>query len=493
MTTHQAAQPIENLVSITIDGLEIQVQPGTTVMEAAKQLRVKIPHFCWHPGLPIAGVCRFCMVQIQGMPRLQIACNTVATPGMVVTTADEASKTAQQNALEFHLINHPLDCPICDQAGECELQNFYMGVGLYKSVMEQAKQLKPKALDVGRELVLDTERCILCSRCVRFEDHVASKATQKPGSLGIFNRGDHAEIGIFQNQKIEHNYSYNLVDICPVGAFTSKDFRFKQRVWFLQEQDSICPGCSTGCSVSVHFQPNTKKFYRLKPKENIQNNGFWMCDTGRHLYTHIDSSKRNTEYWVGNTPVAFAQANNAVMSLVQPYIQTNQTNKIAVVFTPQYSNEEYQHILGLVGKAASIFVWRPAQETVEWFDGLLERGDRHANTQGLLGILNGMPYTTVQGLETTNFEQFEAILVLGPEIQDSYPGLSSDIAVLEKQAGKVVYWGCEKTSTNFYAHYPILTFAEKDGTVVNYQGIAQQWHCGTVLYRQIQPIQNFGV
>src|SRR3954466_15735638 len=268
-----------------INGVEVEVAPGTTIIQAFKQLGEDICHYCWHPGLSIAGVCRLCMVKIEGMPKLQIACNTEVKDGMVITNQTEEVKETVKWGLDFHLINHPLDCPICDQAGECGLQDQYMQFGKYDPEMAETKVKKHKVIDLGPTVVLDSERCILCSRCVRFTDEVS-----KTNELGIFNRGDRSEIGTVQGKPLDNNYSLNTVDICPVGALTSKDFRFRQRVWYLKEADSICPGCSTGCSVKVHY--NEEGLWRVKPRENKEVNGHWMCDVGRDTYKFVNLKAR---------------------------------------------------------------------------------------------------------------------------------------------------------------------------------------------------------
>ena len=197
---------------LTIDGKEIEVEAGTNLIEAARRLGVEVPHYCYHPALSIAGQCRLCMVDIEKAPRPTIACNTVATDGMVVLTDTDAGAETRQSMMEFHLINHPLDCPVCDQAGECWLQIYYMKHGLYDPRMTDEKVHKPKAVPLGPHVMLDAERCILCSRCVRFCDEITGT-----GELGIFNRGDHSEIGLFPGRDLDNNYSANVVDICPVG------------------------------------------------------------------------------------------------------------------------------------------------------------------------------------------------------------------------------------------------------------------------------------
>ena len=338
-------------------------------MQAAKRESVEIPHFCWHPGLSVAGVCRFCMVHVQGARKLEIACNLQATEGMVVRTDTDEVKEAHKWGLEFHLINHPLDCPVCDQAGECGLQDFYMQVGKYQSQMTRPKVLKPKAMDVGSRLVLDTERCILCSRCVRFEEEVT-----KTGALGIFDRGDRAIIGTYGTEKIEHNYQENLVDICPVGAFTSKTFRFKQRVWFLKEKETICPGCSTGCKVSVHARPERRTFFRVKPVADETVNGFWMCDKGRDTIAHLNQEHRFPKArGVGAAGLPQELTTSQALAHLHEKIQAVGAQNVALLVAPQYTNEEYAAFFSYFYKTLgvqSVFQWRPTKEDRSAFDGI---------------------------------------------------------------------------------------------------------------------------
>ena len=278
---------------IKVNGQDLEVAAGTTIIQAYKQANIDICHYCWHPGLSVAGCCRLCMVQIEGMPKLQIACNTEVRDGMVVNNTSEVVKETVKWGLDFHLINHPLDCPICDQAGECGLQAQYMRFGQYDPEMAEPKVKKHKVIDLGPTVVLDSERCILCSRCVRFTDEVS-----KTKELGIYNRGDRSEIGTAPGVPLNNNYSLNTVDICPVGALTSKDFRFRQRAWYLKEADSICPGCSTGCNVKVSY--NEEGLWRVKPRENQAVNGYWMCDVGRNTYKFVNLKARLINAKVGS-------------------------------------------------------------------------------------------------------------------------------------------------------------------------------------------------
>ncbi len=455
-------------ITFSMNGKELTVPKGMTVMEAARKHDVYIPHFCWHPGLPVAGVCRFCMVKVEGRPKLEIACNLQPTPGMKVETASPDVKDAHKWALEFHLVNHPLDCPICDQAGECKLQDFYMEVGKYKSQMERPKVLKPKALDVGSNLVLDTERCILCDRCVRFEENVT-----KTAALGIFNRGDRAVIGTYPDKKIEHNYQENIVDICPVGAFTSKDFRFKQRVWFLKEKPATCPGCSTGCQVEVHAKPEVRTYFRLKPRESSVN-GHWMCDQGRKLYKHMNQEHRLRTAIVDGRRVKFAEG----VAALATKLASVGADKTALLVSAQYTNEEYKALFDFFVKklgVKKVFQWREPTEKRDDFDGILYRGDHNANTAGLSEALKAA------GLDGTVKNQFDdlaksgaqAVVALVPELEVQFPSLQEQL----KRLAELPFVSAWTINGKIVDHkignaLAMKGFAEKKGTFTNHAGKA---------------------
>lgn len=483
---------MSDTVTLTINEKEITVPKGTTVIQATDMMGVDVPRFCYHPGLSVAGVCRFCMVKVEGMPKLQIGCNTVCTEGMKVTTQSDDVKDAQKWALEYHLINHPLDCPICDQAGECGLQNYYMKVGKYTSQMEEKKVLKPKALDVGDNLVLDTERCILCSRCVRFEDEIT-----KTSSLGIFNRGDSSVIGTFPNKKIDHNYSYNLVDICPVGAFTAKDFRFKCRVWFLTETKTICPGCSTGCNVTLFQNKKERKYHRLKPRENQQVNGHWMCDYGRSMYQHLNAENRFSVPYENGKELTWDQVPEKISAKLNFSKKMEASESIALILTPQYTNEEYEAILNVLKSwkdALKIYVWHPRNEKKDDFDGILLRGDKNPNTSGLSkallkhhfqseNISGDFLFLRSQNLKTT--------IVFGPEIQSSYPYLDDDLRQI-KQLKNVIYFGAGSNELNkhFELYIPTQVFSEKNGTFTNFNNLDQKLTPSLAVFPEMKGIEE---
>jgi len=471
----------KNTISCTINGKELQVLEGTTIIEAMKGKGTQkgsgdeIAHYCWHEGLSIAGVCRLCMVEIQGNSKLQIACNTVVTPGMVINNTSEKVQDATKWGLDFHLINHPLDCPICDQAGECGLQDQYMKYGKYDPEMAERKVKKHKVVDLGPTVVLDSERCILCSRCVRFTDEVS-----KTNELGIFNRGDRAEIGTFDGKPLDNKYSLNTVDICPVGALTSKDFRFRQRVWFLKTHETICTGCSTGCNVKLYY--NKEGAFRVRPTYNEKVNSHWMCDEGRDVYKFINRPARLLDGMVrsadGKTdwihPVAAAKrAGTGLKGL---------GNKAALVLTGQHTVEEYEAIIGYFNTEVGsdrIFHWVNNPEKLEEFDGLLLRGDKNPNTRGLSEVLAktaAAPKWTdlTAGLASGTIT---TVVVAGPENQTVFPDFKAKVVELSK-AQKLVWLTAGRSDelealAGDVTLIPLKTYVEKGGTFVNFSGIRQ--------------------
>lgn len=425
---------------VKVNGKEIEVKEGTLLIEAFKQAKEDIAHYCWHPGLSTAGVCRLCMVEIEGNPRLQIACNTVVTEGMSACNNSDKIKETVKWGLDFHLINHPLDCPICDQAGECGLQDQYMKFGKYTPEMSEHKVKKHKVVSLGERVVLDSERCILCSRCVRFTSEVS-----KTNELGIFNRGDRAEIGTFDGKPLDNNYSMNTVDICPVGALTSKDFRFRQRVWYLKNGTSICTGCSTGCNIKAYY--NEEGLFRIKPEPNPDVNGYWMCDKGREIYKHINLDARLTEarsgqagnWQVRESAECLKEAGDAIRQAVKDVGPT----RVAMVLTGQHSQEEYQELVNFyLGDLAcrEIYHWINNPEQMEEFDGILYRGDRNPNTKGLLGILAkekvNAPWKQLE--DRLNQDSVDVLVVAGPEDPSVFPDLMEKLHLFGK--AKKLLW-----------------------------------------------------
>jgi NADH-quinone oxidoreductase subunit G len=449
----------------TIDGKEIEVAPGTTVIQAALSLGIHIPHFCWHPDLPVDGNCRMCLVDVEKAPKLQIACNTVVTDGMVVHTESEKAAQAHRTTLEFLLVNHPIDCPVCDQAGECYLQDQYMDHGLHDSkVIPEEKVKKRKVVDLG-PIMLDAERCVLCSRCVRFEREVT-----KTNSFEFVNRGDHTQISTFENRPIEHNYAGNLADVCPVGALLSHDFRFKMRVWFLEETESVCPGCSTGCNVTIDHRDG--EVHRLRPRRNVEVNKSWMCDIGRLEYREIaldtrvtGARRRRGEHWEG------ALLSDALADLGARVKEAGAAS--AFVASPQATNEDlfaFRALADAAGGRLDFRVGNPQDRLQLREDDVLLRADRNPNTQGCLDL--GLGRTGVEAIVAACAAgEVKALVLQGPELL-RVPEAAAAIARVPFVAVMATHEGPELASAHLVL--PATVWAEQDGTFTNFQRRVQR-------------------
>jgi NADH-quinone oxidoreductase subunit G len=271
-------------VSLTIEGRQVTVPAGTSILEAAKAAGVLIPHYCYHPGLPVAGVCRMCLVEVEKAPKLAPACATAVADGQVVHVHSEKALEARTGVLEFLLINHPLDCPICDQAGECELQDYTFREGRAEGRLREPKRFNPVE-DFGGDVLYVTNRCILCTRCVRFMDDVAQEPV-----LNVSERGDRAVIGKFEGADLTHPWAGNVVELCPVGALLSKDFLNKARAWELDRTPSVCPNCTQGCNAILETRDNV--VVRMRPRSNTEVNQYYLCDAGRLDYRWMNRADR---------------------------------------------------------------------------------------------------------------------------------------------------------------------------------------------------------
>ncbi|PYQ17438.1 MAG: hypothetical protein DMF80_00815 [Acidobacteria bacterium] len=449
----------------TIDGRELEVPAGTTVIQAGLMVGIEIPHFCWHPDLPVDGNCRMCLVEIEKMPKLQIACNTVVSDGMVVRTNSEKAVQAHRTTLEFLLVNHPIDCPVCDQAGECYLQDQYMEHGLHDSKVEpEEKVRKRKVVDLG-PIMLDAERCVLCSRCLRYEAHVTGT-----NSFEFVNRGDHTQIATFQNRPIEHNYAGNLADVCPVGALLSHDFRFKMRVWFLEATESVCPGCSTGCNVFIDHRDGEAQ--RLRPRRNVEVNKSWMCDIGRRQYKEValdtrvtGARRRSASGWEGTS-------NATALDLLADRLREAGPAS-AFLATPQATNEDllaFRALAERVGGMLDFRVGDPQDKVQVREDNVLLRADRNPNTQGCLvqglgraGVAEIVNACAAGGVKALVLEGPE--LLRRPEVADAL-GKVPFVAVMATHE--------EPALDRAHLVLPAAMWAEVDGTFTNYQRRVQR-------------------
>jgi NADH-quinone oxidoreductase subunit G len=446
----------------TIDGKEIEVAPGTSVIQAAEKLGIDVPHFCYHPDLPVDGNCRMCLVDIEKFPKLQIACGTTVSEGMVVQTKNEKAAAAQRSTLEFLLVNHPIDCPVCDQAGECYLQDQYMDHGLHDSRTELEQKInKRKVVDIG-PIMLDAERCVVCSRCIRYEREVT-----KTNLLEFVNRGGSTQISTYNNGPITHEYAGNLADVCPVGALLSKDFRFKMRVWFLEETDSICPGCSTGCNMTIDHRDGEP--YRFRPRRNPEVNKSWMCDPGRDLYKTIGPGRVTSAHRVGGAVTALSDALDEIAVKL-----TAAGSRSAFLASPHASNEDawaFKQLATAAGGALDFRVGDPQDKVAKRKDEILQRIDRHPNTQGLTDL--GLGVSGVQKILDDGLAGRVDVLVL----QDG--ALLEDPRVREA-AARVPFLAVMATHESAHlaaAHavLPAAMWAETDGTFTNYDRRVQRF------------------
>jgi NADH-quinone oxidoreductase subunit G len=461
---------------LTIDGTPVEVPLGTNLIEAARLVGVEIPHYCYHPALSIAGQCRLCMVDLERAPRPTIACNTQAADGMVVLTDTARVRETRRSIMEFHLINHPLDCPVCDQAGECWLQIYYMQHGLYEPRMVDDKVHKPKAVPLGPHVILDAERCILCSRCVRFCDEIT-----KTGELGIFNRGDQSEIGLFPGADLSNKYSGNVVDICPVGALTDRDFRFQVRVWYLDTTKSICQGCARGCNIEVHtsrrrpHHAEGRRVVRLKPRFNAAVNRWWICDAGRYGFGFVDDASRLVfpTRRDGQTPQELLW--DEAVPAVADVLRRSRADQIGLLASPQMSNEDLwalRRLADRLGVRRVAFAVPPAADGDQ--DDLLLRADKNPNTRG--AELIGLGGDAAALLGDVRRGILKTLWIFGHDVLHAGwpPG---QVYEAVSRAETLIFSGTNANGVSALAHLvlPSAAWVEREGTVTNFEGRVQRF------------------
>jgi len=461
-------------VKITIDGREIITEKGKTVIQAAADAGIDIPHYCYHPKLAIAGNCRMCLVEIEKMPKLQIACNTQATEGMAVKTQSPKVLDARKAVMEFLLINHPLDCPICDQAGECWLQDYYMKHDLTPSRFDERKEHERKREIFGPYVVFDGERCIKCTRCVRFLQEVTHT-----DELTVVNRSDHSTIALFPGKTLDNPLSVNVVDICPVGALTDRDFRFKVRVWYLKKTPSICPGCSTGCNISVETYQN--RIARFKPRVNEAVNSHWLCDEGRYSFHSLTEGERLTTPLMrqegGLVPVDWDTALNAVAAGFAANAPA------AAILSGRNTNEEaflFGRLMKKIARDAAVEVFYREREVTE-VEKVLMSPDRSPNFRGARHMGVGSEAGVEPLLKNIIDAKFRSAYVVGEDLAS----LPDDGESLKAALGKLSFLVVQETRmtpTASLAHIvlPATHFGEKEGTYTNRGGRVQKLNAAIV-------------
>ncbi|HEV8702859.1 MAG TPA: 2Fe-2S iron-sulfur cluster-binding protein [Candidatus Polarisedimenticolia bacterium] len=470
-------------VALLIDDRPVVVRKGATVLQAAEKAGILVPHYCYHPGISIAGNCRMCLVEIEKMPKLQIGCATAAAPGMVVRTSNDRVKGVRAGIQEFLLINHPLDCPICDQAGECRLQSYEKDYGRGFSRFAEEKVHFPKRYDIGRSVLFDAERCIKCTRCIRFCDEVS-----KSHELALFSRGDHTIVGAFPGRPLDNLYSGCTVDVCPVGALTWKPFRFKARVWFLKNVPSVCAGCARGCNVNVATFRN--RIHRMTPRVNADVNDYWMCDAGRQSYETLYARPRLEQPIVrplpalpgapeGPRPPAEADspwdgALDRAAALLREVARTGGRDSLAAIVSARLSLEDLYVAKRVLGDLAGIpRLAIPSHEEGE-DDHLLIRRDKTPNGRGaeLLGLGAPSSSRVREILDDVASGRVKGVVVVGEDLL-ALPGIAPPL--LDRlEALVVIDWWKSPTVERAHVALPSCGYGEFDGTVVNFQGRAQR-------------------
>jgi NADH-quinone oxidoreductase subunit G len=497
-TTEIKPAPAVETIKVKVDGREIEVPKTmpdpisgkpipTTMIQACAKVNVDVPHYCYHPKLAVVGNCRMCLVEygtpalgpdrkpvlnpdgtpkIAKSPRPAIACATPISPGMEIYTNTPGVKQMREGVLEFLLINHPLDCPICDQAGECKLQEYSVDYGQSASRFVEPKVHKPKAVDLGPHIVLDDERCILCTRCIRFSRDVVGD-----DALGIVNRGSYNTLTAYPGKAFDNNYTLNTVDICPVGALTSKDFRFQMRVWFLKETKSVCTSCATGCNIIIGSRE--EKVYRYEPRQNDAVNSRWMCDRGRLNYKWIGREDRLAQV---KRPVEKGKSEksawNVTINEIGRKLKAAPSGSVAIVASARQTNEELWLLSKLKSKLGAISDSIPRMGEG---DKILVNADRNPNTNG--ARLTGICFTEMgsnlsQIAGGISSGKIKTLIVFGEDV--TRHGIGADLL---GKLDTLIVSDILPNATTRLAHYllPGCAHAEKRGSFTNAKGRVQKF------------------
>ncbi|MCG6963769.1 MAG: (2Fe-2S)-binding protein [Acidobacteria bacterium] len=457
------------MVTVTIDGHEVQVAEGTNIVEAAGKAGIEVPTYCYHPGLSVVGQCRICFVEIEGQPRLVTACSTPVADGMSVLTGSERVKEARAAVMEFLLENHPLDCPVCDQAGECYLQDYSFEHGLDTTHMVDERRTFPgfERRLIGPHVVQNQNRCIQCTRCVRFTQEISETS-----DLTMKARGNHSYIDTFNSEPYDNPWSACAADVCPVGALTVKEFRFRARVWHLEETPSICPGCSIGCNISLG---NLKGIvHRFVPRHNPEINGWWMCDYGRFLAEglndrDIEQPSRADAQSEERAEMSWAEAIDEVARLiatgsdVQAVVSANLPNEALLLAKKVLADHLGARVLTPINDGEKHKI-KNAQR--QWIGSV----DSHANSTGarLIGLPTGDQDALVKFLESSN----GPLIVLDNR---AHPWLATDAAAAALKGRPLIVLARTHTPLSRHAAVvlPLASWAETEGTYTSSTGRVQ--------------------
>ena len=474
--------------SFELDGKTVEFEPGEKILSAAMRAGIQIPHYCYHPGMSVVATCRMCMVDVIDMgngrpaPKLQTSCSMDAVEGMKVETMNEKVKDAKELVMEYLLINHPLDCPICDQSGECVLQDYSFEFGSGKSEMEYSKRVYGWR-DIGTFVALERNRCIHCTRCDRFTREITGT-----NEFGMFNRGHELTVDTYSDRPMTNQFQGNMADICPVGAITEKEFRFKRRVWKLKKTPSICVGCSTGCNVTIEYDKN--EVFRLKPRDNPDVNKWWMCDQGRLTYKDLNIRENRIAYPLGKTAEGFQEISweNAFSAIQEKISELQPTsNEVIGLVDTHASNEElylFKKLLKEGFDSDQLFFpdleWE--QPVSDFFINSLITSDKNPNRAGarMLGLMGAKSSEEVTSKIPSGTK---VLMVFGKPFEDEN---------LLSQAGNIplviniAAWqsGWSETAD---VTLPGRLHSEKDATYTNKAGRVQRVNTAIRAFHKTRP------
>lgn len=480
-----AAKPPVDLVNVQINGTWHKLPKGMRMIEACRQVGASVPHYCYHPKLSSPGNCRMCLVEmgmpprpqpgqepekdahgmpkIGWMPRPVIACANTIGEGMGIKTEGKLTEECRRGVMEFLLANHPLDCPICDQAGECRLQEFSVEHGQAESRYREDKVKKPKNVDIGPRIRLDDERCIMCSRCIRFTAEIADDPV-----LGFTERGSHTTLAVHPGKRLENNYSLNTVDICPVGALTSNDFRFQMRVWFLSETNSVCTKCARGCNTEISARGDT--VYRQSPRENNDVNSTWMCDQGRLDFHFVNSEYRLTDPMVKNDGKHAVTTWKEAIQTAAKGLNGLGGDEIAIIASARMTNEELWLVKQLQQATGAKFI--DVVPRNGGGDNYLRHDDRNPNSAGVRQILGIEPGASLDSIQrAVRSGLIKGVVALGENLLKC--GFDKD------SLGKLSVFVSTHILANATADLstvllPAASYAEKRGSMINATGRLQR-------------------
>lgn len=454
---------------ITINGKELEFTPGQTVIEVATMNDIVVPHFCWHPSLTVSGNCRMCLVEIEKMPKLAISCATLAADGMVVHVDSDKAIKARNAVMEFLLINHPLDCPICDEAGECKLQDYTYKYNVGESRFDEEKQHKEKRVPLGPRVMLDAERCIACSRCIRFCDEVVGE-----NQLTFVRRGDRVSISAFPGKSMDNLYSMNTTDICPVGALTNRDFRFKARVWEMSKTNSICVGCARGCNDEIWVRNNI--ILRLTPRFNKDVNNYWMCDPGRlDTFKFVNNDRIDGAQIRKDNLLVKVSYEEAVAEAVSQ-LKVYKPGEIAFIGSPFATCEDNYLFVKFAKQVFNAKNIDFARHIIPGSgDNILLRDDKTPNTTGaeLVGVKPAKDGLDIAGIMRAIDEgRIKALYCL----EDDIASISKEYEAALSKLNLLIVHSVNQNKTTALADivFPAAAYAEKNGTMINFQGRIQR-------------------